>query len=153
MAAATTAEMESATPKTMGRAWVIKEGVSIDAFTEVQRLRGQRRAVRHLTTYGRHSSEPETVKATMAERKQTVERPYPPDYVSAETLAYRLDCSRSTIDTYVRDGLLPKPEMVGNLQRWDFALVVSFIKARNNAPPHISGDDPHIKGIRRAPTA
>ena len=34
---------------------------------------------------------------------------YPPDYVSAETLAYRLDCSRSTIDAYVRLGLLPKP--------------------------------------------
>jgi len=89
----------------------------------------------------------------MAERKQSVERPYPPDYVSAETLAYRLDCSRSTIDTYVRDGLLPKPEMVGNHQRWDFALVVSFIKARNNALPDTSDDDPYIKGIRRAPTA
>ena len=36
---------------------------------------------------------------------------YPPDYVSAETLAYRLDCSRSTIDAYVRSGLLPKPQM------------------------------------------
>ena len=89
----------------------------------------------------------------MAERKQSVQRPYPPDYVSAETLAYRLDCSRSTIDTYVRDGLLPEPEMVGNLQRWDFALVVSFIKARNNALPDTSDDDPYIKGIRRAPTA
>jgi predicted DNA-binding transcriptional regulator AlpA len=88
----------------------------------------------------------------MAEPKQTVERPYLPDYVSAETLAYRLDCSRSTIDTYVRDGLLPKPEMVGNLQRWDFALVVSLIKARNNALPNSSDDDPYIKGIRRAPT-
>ena len=45
---------------------------------------------------------------------------YPPDYVSAETLAYRLDCSRSTIDAYIRLGLLPKPETIGNLQRWDF---------------------------------
>jgi predicted DNA-binding transcriptional regulator AlpA len=92
-------------------------------------------------------------KAPMAGRKQTVERPYPPDYVSAETLAYRLDCSRSTVDAYVRDGILPEPEMIGNLQRWDFASVVSFIKARNNAPPHTSGDDSYIKGIRRAPTA
>ena len=41
---------------------------------------------------------------------------YPPDYVSAETLAYRLDCSRSTIDAYVRLGLLPKPEI-----NWQFA--------------------------------
>jgi len=36
---------------------------------------------------------------------------------------------------------------------WDFALVVSFIKARNNALPDTSDDDPYIKGIRRAPTA
>ncbi len=38
----------------------------------------------------------------MTERKHETGRPYPPDYVSAETLAYRLDCSRSTIDAYVR---------------------------------------------------
>ncbi len=56
---------------------------------------------------------------------------YPPDYVSAETLAYRLDCSRSTIDAYVRLGLLPKPETIGNLQRWDFGQVKAFIKAQN----------------------
>jgi predicted DNA-binding transcriptional regulator AlpA len=88
----------------------------------------------------------------MAERKHTVERPYPPDYVSAETLAYRLDCSRATIDSYVRDGLLPKPEMVGNLQRWDFAGVVSFIKARDNALPQPAAQDVYLKGIRRAST-
>ena len=41
------------------------------------------------------------------------DRNYAPDFVSAETLAYRLDCSRSTIDTYVRLGLLPKPFMLG----------------------------------------
>ncbi len=58
---------------------------------------------------------------------------YPPDYVSAETLAYRLDCSRSTIDAYVRLGLLPKPESIGNLQRWDFGQVKAFIKAQNAA--------------------
>ena len=69
----------------------------------------------------------------MTDRKHEVERPYPPDYVSAETLAYRLDCSRSTIDAYVRDGWLPKPELIGNLPRWDFAAVVVFIKSRNEA--------------------
>jgi biotin operon repressor len=37
---------------------------------------------------------------------------YPPDYVSAETLAYRLDCSRSTIDAYVRLQLLRKSAVV-----------------------------------------
>ena len=96
---------------------------------------------------------------SMGERKHEVERPYPPDFVSAETLAYRLDCSRSTIEAYVRDGLLPKPELVGNLPRWDFALVVSFIKARNEAGRAVEGgdgahsEDAYLKGIRRGPTA
>jgi excisionase family DNA binding protein len=58
-------------------------------------------------------------------------RIYPPDYVSAETLAYRLDCSRATIDAYVKEGRLPKPEVIGNLIRWDFSEVRAFIKALN----------------------
>jgi predicted DNA-binding transcriptional regulator AlpA len=75
---------------------------------------------------------------------------YPPDYVSAETLAYRLDCSRSTIDAYVRLGLLPKPETIGNLQRWDFGQVKAFIKSQNagaGAGP-VEGEDAYLKGLR-----
>ena len=58
-----------------------------------------------------------------------------------ETLAYRLDCSRSTIDAYVRLGLLPKPQTIGNLQRWDFGRVKAFIKAQNAAPSGIAASD------------
>src|SRR6516165_318929 len=82
--------------------------------------------------------------------------PYPPDYVSAETLAYRLDCSRSTIDAYVRLGLLPKPEAIGNLQRWDFGQVKAFIKAQNTTTHGIcteessGGGDPYTKGLNGA---
>ncbi len=80
-------------------------------------------------------------------------RTYAPDYVSAETLAYRLDCSRSTIDNYVKLGLLPKPENVGNLLRWDFAQVKTFIKESNmtsRANRHTSvDDDEYLKGIQR----
>jgi len=65
------------------------------------------------------------------QRQGDESRVYPPDYVSAETLAYRLDCSRATIDAYVRQGRLPKPELIGNLVRWDFAEVRTFIKALN----------------------
>jgi predicted DNA-binding transcriptional regulator AlpA len=76
---------------------------------------------------------------------------YPPDYVSAETLAYRLDCSRSTIDAYVRSGLLPKPETIGNLQRWDFGQVKAFIKAQNTAQHETyqlaSDKDAYLKGL------
>jgi hypothetical protein len=38
-------------------------------------------------------------------RKRDVERPYPPEYVSAETLAYLLDYSRSTVQGSVRPGV------------------------------------------------
>jgi predicted DNA-binding transcriptional regulator AlpA len=80
-------------------------------------------------------------------------RTYPPDYVSAETLAYRLDCSRSTIDAYVRLGLLPKPEVIGNLQRWDFGYVKAFIKAQNGNAGVRGGhlpeeEDAYMKGLK-----
>ena len=78
---------------------------------------------------------------------------YPPDYVSAETLAYRFDCSRSTIDTYVRLGLLPKPETIGNLQRWDFGQVKAFIKAQNaekmeGMERRPDEEDAYLKGLK-----
>ena len=78
---------------------------------------------------------------------------YPPDYVSAETLAYRLDCSRSTIDAYVRLGLLPKADIIGNLQRWDFGHVRAFIKAQNMTSQearHVESDeeDAYLKGLK-----
>lgn len=82
---------------------------------------------------------------------------YPPDYVSAETLAYRLDCSRSTIDTYVKQGLLPKPEIIGNLQRWDFGHVKAFIKTQNASS--LGGyqladeeEDAYMKGLKNGST-
>jgi predicted DNA-binding transcriptional regulator AlpA len=91
----------------------------------------------------------------MGERKHEIERPYPPDYVSAETLGYRLDLSRTTVEGYVRAGLLPKPEMIGNLPRWDVAQVIAFIKARNDAAVNAatSDEDEYLKGIRRGATA
>jgi len=93
----------------------------------------------------------------VSERATENVRPYPPDYVLAETLAYRLDCSCSTIDTYVRLGLLPKPENIGNLQRWDFGQVRAFIKAQNAANigngPASELEDAYLKGLKGgAPT-
>ena len=94
----------------------------------------------------------------MTTRKNSAQRVYPPDYVSAETLAYRLDCSPSTIETYVRAGLLPKPELIGNLPRWDFAAVVAFIKAHNARPdPAVRNGvlhdpaDPYLEALKDGP--
>jgi hypothetical protein len=64
-------------------------------------------------------------------RKLETERAYPPDYVSAETLAYRLDCEVEAIEALMRRGALPRPRMIGGLRRWDFASVRAFVEAQN----------------------
>jgi predicted DNA-binding transcriptional regulator AlpA len=84
------------------------------------------------------------------------ERQYSPDFVSADSLAYRLDCSRSTIVEYVRAGLLPASKSIGNLQRWDFAEVCAFIRASNQAGEGTNEtqvDDEYFKGLTRASTS
>jgi predicted DNA-binding transcriptional regulator AlpA len=78
-------------------------------------------------------------------RRNKARYSYPPDYVSAETLAYRLDIAPSLIEVYVRDGVLPPPERLGSLKRWDFAEVVAFIKARSV----IDDDALEINGRKR----
>jgi len=86
----------------------------------------------------------------MSRRVSDPVRNYPPDYVSAETLAYRLDCSRSTIDQYVKAGLLPKPFELGNLVRWDFALVKAYIQARNSVELRDAEEDDFMKAVENA---
>lgn len=97
-------------------------------------------------------------------RKRDVVRPFPPDYCSRETLAYRLDCSTDTIDRDRRRGLLPPPELVGTMERWHWDLVLAHIKARNgksdefvvsaNGDVHRIGDeDPFSAGVARVAAA
>jgi predicted DNA-binding transcriptional regulator AlpA len=60
-------------------------------------------------------------------------RSYPPDYVNAETLAYLLDCSKSSIDGWVKAGVLPKPYMLGitgKTPRWSRTEVDAAIKEK-----------------------
>ena len=79
-------------------------------------------------------------------------RSYPPDYVSAETLAHRLDCSKSTVAEYVRRGLLPKPLKIGELVRWHWANVEKFIAELENSPAEADAADPYLDGIDRGAT-
>jgi predicted DNA-binding transcriptional regulator AlpA len=65
-------------------------------------------------------------------RKSEQRRPYPPDFCSAETLAYRLDCSERTIQDYAADGRLPKPVMIGNMSRWFWTDVLDAIAVQNS---------------------
>lgn len=62
----------------------------------------------------------------MTAKHQTV-RPYPPDFVSIETLAYRLDCSPSTARQYVDAGLIPAPIRLGSLVRWRWSEVEAHL--------------------------
>ena len=60
-----------------------------------------------------------------------------------------LDCSRSTIDAYVKAGFLPKPQTISNLRRWDFEEVKAFIRAQNAAKGEARGeDDLYMQGLR-----
>jgi predicted DNA-binding transcriptional regulator AlpA len=89
-------------------------------------------------------------------RKHGVERAFAPDYVSAETLAYRLDCSRSTVDDYVRRGLLPTPRIIGNLQRWRWREIEAWIARQGVVLDQLGSpnadtdeDDPYSLGVKR----
>jgi hypothetical protein len=88
------------------------------------------------------------------ERKSEIERSYPPDYVSAETLAYRLDCPVEAVEALMRRGALPRPRMIGGLRRWDFRSVRAFIEAQNGAQRNLAPngqpgpeDDPYLGAL------
>ena len=51
-------------------------------------------------------------------KKDNVIRPFPPAFVSENTLAYLLDCDPSTVRAYTRSGILPPGLLIGNLRRW-----------------------------------
>ena len=92
----------------------------------------------------------------MTGRKHGVERAFAPDFVSAETLAYRLDCSRSTVDDYVRRGLLPTPRIIGNLQRWRWSEIEAWIASQGAVRDQLGShdadaddDDPYSLGVKR----
>lgn len=92
-----------------------------------------------------------------SEKKNSATRPYPPDYVSAETLAYRLDCPLEAVEAMMRRGVLPRPQMIGELRRWDFAIVRAAIESQNSlrkrmAPNGMPGpqEDPFLSALTTA---
>ena len=76
-----------------------------------------------------------------------------PDYVSAETLAQRLDCSKTTVHTYVRRGILPEPIRIGDLVRWrwvDVEKTINSLEAGDDF--HVDANDPYFAGIESGKT-
>jgi predicted DNA-binding transcriptional regulator AlpA len=106
------------------------------------------------------ASHPKTLKVRAGlpgRRKRDVKRPYHPSYLSAESLAYELDVSRSTVDDFVQRGLLPKPLTVGSVPRFRWVDVEAVILAQND-PVAADGDgdqsapgaeDIFLRGVRR----
>lgn len=79
--------------------------------------------------------------------------PYAPDYVSADTLAHRLDCSKTTVHGYVRRGILPKPIRIGDLVRWRWGDVEKFIESLEAGDDsHADANDPYLAGIEGGTT-
>ncbi|KIN76903.1 helix-turn-helix transcriptional regulator [Sulfitobacter mediterraneus] len=66
----------------------------------------------------------------------------PPSFVSKATLAAELDMSESTVDAYVKRGLLPEPFKWGGSVRWSWADVSAHLTAQAS-----SGDDPFMAGV------
>ncbi|WP_238368891.1 helix-turn-helix transcriptional regulator [Heliomarina baculiformis] len=56
----------------------------------------------------------------------------PPSYPSKATLAAELDISESTVDDWVKRGILPKPIKRGGSVRWCWALVDASLKPQSD---------------------
>lgn len=57
-----------------------------------------------------------------------------PIAVSKKTLAGLLDVSETTVDTWVRQGLLPRPMKIGGSTRWRLETVERALAEREQAP-------------------
>ena len=77
-------------------------------------------------------------------------RPYPPDYVSRETLAYRLDLRAGDVDRMVAAGMLPAPVRIGNAERWRWNDVEARLAKSAGAD---QDGDPYMRGLEHAGSA
>jgi len=68
----------------------------------------------------------------------------PPSYLGKARLATELDISETTVDDYVRRGLLPKPVRLGGSVRWSWIQVQAILEAHLASGP---SDDPFMAGL------
>nr|WP_278520780.1 hypothetical protein [Brucella anthropi] len=69
----------------------------------------------------------------------------PPSYVSRARLAVELDIGESTVDDYVRRGLLPRPVRIGGAVRWSWSQVQALLEADTSYGVQI---DPFMEGVK-----
>ena len=73
-------------------------------------------------------------------------------YVSAETLAQLLDCSKTTVHGYVRRGIIPRPIRIGDLVRWrwvDVEKAIGCLEAGDHYSHADAGSDPYLERLER----
>jgi predicted DNA-binding transcriptional regulator AlpA len=78
----------------------------------------------------------------MSKNRANILAPRPPSYVSKATLAAELDMSETTVDQYVKSGLLPKPIRRGGSVRWCWAEVDAALRSENG-----NTDDQFMAGL------
>lgn len=69
----------------------------------------------------------------------------PPSYLSKARLATELDISESTVDDYVKRGLLPRPVRLGGSVRWSWIQVETALESVSFDR---SLDDPFLVGLK-----
>lgn len=75
----------------------------------------------------------------------------PPSFLNRASLAAELDCSESTVDEWVRRGILPKPlKFDTGAVRWSWKSVETALAALAGTVEHV---DPFSAGIKHAAKA
>ena len=65
-------------------------------------------------------------------KKADITRPYPPDLVDLDTMAYRLCMGTRTVQDYVAKGWLPHPVKIGNVNRWHWPDILEMVENLKN---------------------
>lgn len=61
--------------------------------------------------------------------------PYPPPWQDAATLCAHLCIGTTTLDAWVRQGILPASKMIGGKRMWKWSDVEAKLEARNGTMP------------------
>lgn len=77
----------------------------------------------------------------------------PRSFLSRATLAWELDIAESTVDDFVRRGILPPPvKLTNGCVRWDWDMVKMAVRSLPAPPPPgAAGDtgDPYDAGVKK----
>lgn len=77
-------------------------------------------------------------------------RLYPPDFCTADTMAYLLELGVSTFHRYVAEGKLPPGIRIGGCRRWSRTRVLTFLETIAEGEEGRSGDE-LLEALRNGP--